>query len=729
MIGILTEKPSAARNFAKALGGMSGVYNGEQFVIVNALGHIYEYAKPDKQVRSELVEKYHSWDVKHLPWNEHDFNWKKELKPKTKEQAKKIKVTLTNCDEIVIATDVDPTGEGAVLGMEILDELKLIRGKKISRMYFVDESAKEVQKAFVNRKVISDPLRFPEYLKGLARAKYDYLTMQLTRIATHYSGVRGVSVRVGRLKSIMVQLVGEQYEAIRSYQKVPFYEWRFKDENGNVFQETNPTSVSNHAQLPVQYVDRCSNIIVDSRELKTAAPPKLLDLSSLSGILAERGFKPKLVGDTYQKMYENQIVSYPRTEDTVVSPEQFNELLPLVDDIAAVVGVDTRLLTHRQPRPTHVRVGGAHGANRPGPSVPESLDALRMEYGTVGAAIYELLAKNYLSILAPDYEYEQQRAHLELYPTFTCVANTPKRFGYKAIFNDEDDDEVVGSKSIGYTAKSFVHEGFPPKPAVPTVKWLMRQLDKHGIGTGATRNSTLVDVSSKEQALLKESRGKLTLTDLGERCFMVLPGTRIGDLVLTKQLFDSMKLVEKGQLTVEQVIAGVADLVRHDMVAMAKNAENIKQKLGVNETMAYEVKEKYEGNWQGRDVKFTRTWGSYRFTDEECERLCDGEKIEVSLVSKEGKPYKIEGQLEEQEYNGNKYVGFKNLGFVSNSSDGCPDSWCKHVFTQDEKTLLEAGKEVYIEGFVSKAGKTFNATLSYGVNPETGRKGIIPKFG
>ena len=170
MIGILTEKPSAARNFAKALGGMSGVYNGEQFVIVNALGHIYEYAKPDKQVRSELVEKYRSWDVKHLPWNEHDFNWKKELKPKTKEQAKKIKMALTNCNEIVIATDVDPTGEGAVLGMEILDELKLIRGKKISRMYFVDESAKEVQKAFVNRKVISDPLRFPEYLKGLARA-------------------------------------------------------------------------------------------------------------------------------------------------------------------------------------------------------------------------------------------------------------------------------------------------------------------------------------------------------------------------------------------------------------------------------------------------------------------------------------------------------------------------------------------------------------------------------
>ena len=29
MVGILTEKPSAARNFAKALGGQKGTYNGE----------------------------------------------------------------------------------------------------------------------------------------------------------------------------------------------------------------------------------------------------------------------------------------------------------------------------------------------------------------------------------------------------------------------------------------------------------------------------------------------------------------------------------------------------------------------------------------------------------------------------------------------------------------------------------------------------------------------------
>ena len=46
MVGILCEKPSAARNFAKALGGMKGSYNGEQHGSVNAIGHRYELAGP-----------------------------------------------------------------------------------------------------------------------------------------------------------------------------------------------------------------------------------------------------------------------------------------------------------------------------------------------------------------------------------------------------------------------------------------------------------------------------------------------------------------------------------------------------------------------------------------------------------------------------------------------------------------------------------------------------------
>lgn len=730
MIGILTEKPSAARNFAKALGGNKGRYNGEEYVIVNAVGHVYEYVDPDQHVHPSLAAKYKSWSMSYLPWRAEDFGWKKKLKPKVSKVTSDIKNTLSKCSEIVIATDVDPTGEGAVLAIEILDELNLIGNKRFTRMYFIDESEVEIQKAFVGRKQIGNPLVFPEYLKGLTRAKYDYLTMQFTRIATTY-GYNKTVLRQGRLKSAMTRIVGEQLEAIANYKKVPFYEARFKDENGNVFKDPNASMYPTKEQVPLASLPMKSKIIIDSTVTKTSAPPKLLDLAGLSGILADKGVKPKEVLNVYQKMYEAQIVSYPRTEDNFISPEQFNELLPLVDRIADVVGVDKGLLLHRVPRKTHVKVGGAHGANRPGKNVPMSLSTLETTYGKVGAQIYEILAKNYLAMLALDYEYEQQKAHLELCPTYVATANTPKKYGFKAIFNNDDDDESLSGKSIGYEASRFVHEGFPPKPTQPSVKWLMKQLDKHEVGTGATRTSTLADVTSGKTALMKDTRGKLSLTDSGERSYMLLPGTEIGDLTMTERLFTNMKRVEKGEVTPEQVIGEVARLVLHDIKVMEENSKKIKDKLGVKTDMAYETKEKYEGTWKGKQVSFTRKWSTHRFTDDECARLCNGEKIQIELMSKNNTPYKIEGELQDQSFTNDQgkkinFVGFKNLGFVQN--DSVPASWCNHRFTEDERILLEGGKEVYIEGFVSKAGNTFNATVSYGVNPETGRKGIIPKF-
>ena len=730
MIGILTEKPSAARNFAKALGGNKGRYNGEEYVIVNAVGHIYEYVDPDQHVHPSLAAKYKSWSMSYLPWRAEDFGWKKKLKPKVYKVASDIKNTLSKCSEIVIATDVDPTGEGAVLAIEILDELNLIGNKRFTRMYFIDESEVEIQKAFASRKQIGNPLVFPEYLKGLTRVKYDYLTMQFTRIATTY-GYNKTVLRQGRLKSAMTRIVGEQLEAIANYKKVPFYEARFKDENGNVFKDPNASMYPTKEQVPLASLPMKSKIIIDSTVTKTSAPPKLLDLAGLSGILADKGVKPKEVLNVYQKMYEAQIVSYPRTEDNFISPEQFNELLPLVDRIADVVGVDKSLLLHRVPRKTHVKVGGAHGANRPGKNVPMSLSTLETTYGKVGAQIYEILAKNYLAMLALDYEYEQQKAHLELCPTYVATANTPKKYGFKAIFNNDDDDESLSGKSIGYEASRFVHEGFPPKPTQPSVKWLMKQLDKHEVGTGATRTSTLADVTSGKTALMKDTRGKLSLTDSGERSYMLLPGTEIGDLTMTERLFTNMKRVEKGEVTPEQVIGEVARLVLHDIKVMEENSKKIKDKLGVKTDMVYETKEKYEGTWKGKQVSFTRKWRTHRFTDDECERLCNGEKIQVELMSKNNTPYKIEGELQEQSFTNDQgkkinFVGFKDLGFVQN--DSVPVSWCNHRFTEDERILLEAGKEVYIEGFVSSKGNTFNATVSYGTNPETGRKGIIPKF-
>ncbi len=131
-----------------------------------------------------------------------------------------IKAVLSKCDEIVIATDVDPTGEGELLAYEIIEELKLNK-KKISGMYFADESVSEIQKAFNGRKTIPDFYGNPDYRKALYRAKFDYLTMQFTRIATACGDGQSV-VRRGRLKSAMVSIVGAKLDAVKITKKYRF---------------------------------------------------------------------------------------------------------------------------------------------------------------------------------------------------------------------------------------------------------------------------------------------------------------------------------------------------------------------------------------------------------------------------------------------------------------------------------------------------------------------------
>lgn len=732
MVGILVEKPSAAKHFAAALGGMAGTFNGERYVIATARGHLYEYRPPEEQVSKNLVQKYKSWDIANLPWNESDFKWLRQEKTGAAGIIAKIKSDLSKCDEIAIATDVDPTGEGGLLAWEIIDELGLDANRKISRMFFTEEEAKAIQTAFKSRKPIRSKGQDPEYRMATYRTQWDFLSMQFTRIATRCGDGKSV-LRQGRLKSAMVLLVGDALKAYNNYQKIPFYQNRFRDENGIVYTSDKESKYKTEGEVPQSYSD--SPVVCDSKTKKTTAPPKLLSLASLSARLSSK-FKPKMVLDVYQKLYEAQIVSYPRTADSFIGPEQFDEMLPRANKIADVVGVDRKLLTHTQPRKTHVKTGGSHGANRPGPNVPASLAALEADYGKCAVAIYELLARNYLAMLCEDYEYESQAGHLEKYPDFKGRANLPLKQGWKAVYDSgKDDDDESNGKALGTTAKPFVFEGFPPRPPHPTMKWLIDdetgQLAKRNVGTGATRTSTYAEVTNEasKYPLLVDTRGKITMAPCGEMSYRLLTNTNIGDLSITEKVYAEMDAVAQGKGDPDIFLAAMQRYVKEDLETMKANSVVMAKELNIK-TTGLTPAEYYEGVWQGKMVKFKRVWSGHRFTDEECIKLCAGETIEVrGLVAKTGNIYGVTGKLSIQTFNGKKYVGFERLGFAGGMS-GIPKSWCGHMFTEDEKKSLEAGRPITVTDAISKkTGKKFTCVLTYEDKGDgTGEKALKPKF-
>lgn len=733
-VGILAEKPSAARNFAKALGGQSGTYNGESYVIAFARGHLFELKQPVDQVAPAKRERYGSWALKDLPWDVTDFAFEREKKKDTSKLLADIKKTLSSCDSIAVCTDLDPSGEGFLLAWEIIAALGL-NTKPIYRMYFTDESPASIQKAFVSRKRIASPEDHDEYRMAWLRSRWDFLSMQWTRIASQLAGQR-IVVRQGRLKSAMVVLVGDQLTAHKAWKKVPFYEPRFRDENGVMYIDPDATRCARESDVDLSGL-HASSVTVDSKTMKRSGPPRMLDLAGLSALLSAKGVKAADVLKIYQKMYEAQVVSYPRTEDKHVTKEQYAELVRNAPAIARVVGIDPSLLTHTAARSTHVKDSGAHGANRPGPNIPSSLAEVEKTYGKTGAMIYELLARSALAVLAEDYEYEAQKGHVTDFPAYVGSCSVPKKPGWKAVLGGasmaDDDDDANNGAGLGTQAKPFVHEGVPPRPAAPTVKWLMKQLEKRDVGTGATRTSTFAEVSSSKSRypLMSETRGKIDLTETGEISYRLLPGTHIGDLSITERVFSDMKAVAKGEKQADDVLAEVARLVTDDIAVMTANAQTMRKDLGMGD---YVEKEYFEGTWDktGAHVRFNRTWSGHRFTDQECMGLLAGKDIEITATSrKTGEDFTVIGALGESEFQGRTFIGF-TPDFTKPTSAAkrgvAPKSMLGVKLSDEQREKIEAGEKVLVKGMKSKkSGKNFDAYLFLEDKPD-GTRGIAFSF-
>ena len=589
--------------------------------------------------------------------------------------------------------------------------------KKWYRFYFEDESEKSIQKAFRNRVEIKSMLDDGDYRKALYRSQWDFLSMQFTRIATCITHKK---LRQGRLKSAMVKITGDGLKALSEYKKIPYYQWRFKDENGNIYTDPKEEQFPQKTDL-IKGKYHGSAVVVDSAEKKSTPPPKLIDLASLSAQLATKGIKAKQVLDTYQKMYEDNIVSYPRTEDKFITPEQFNDLLPHANQIAKLVGVDVTFLTHTYPRPTHVKTGYAHGENRPGLNVPSSLAALN-KYGSCAAAIYEILAKSYLAMLCDDYIYTHQTGHLKEYPTFKGSVNIPVSLGFKNIFGMEEEDN---GKCLGKQAEPFEFEGFPPKPPTPTVKWLMKQLEKYDVGTGATRTSTFAEVSNEKlsDSLIKESKGKITLSEFGEMSYQILPNTHIGSLELTEQVYREMKAIAEGTGDSDTYLKQIRQYILDDIKTMQENYQKMKADYADSKDMVNGI---YIPT--GESISFNRVWGGHTFTDGEVEKLFAGEEISFDAVSKSGSKYTATGKLAQQEYKKHKFWGFlyqpvQGTGSGENVPSDKVEGTYKpkkkkirfkgefsgHTFTKDEITKLLNGDTISFEA-TSKAGKAYTAT-------------------
>ena len=136
---------------------MSGEFEGNPYDIVYAAGHLLQLNAPNEMVAPNLAAKYADWqNLDNFPWNPLDLNWSKQVIKSKQRYIDNIKSNLPGHDVIIIASDNDPSGEGDVLGWEIVDylnwqnEVWRIRFKGDDSANYVIDSLHKPEKATVS---------------------------------------------------------------------------------------------------------------------------------------------------------------------------------------------------------------------------------------------------------------------------------------------------------------------------------------------------------------------------------------------------------------------------------------------------------------------------------------------------------------------------------------------------------------------------------------------------
>lgn len=659
---IICEKPSQARAFADALGGRTGELNGNPYLITNLYGHILENGQPHETALPEFRERIGGFSqLAGIPWaaNQFDF-YKKRIKKAPdgfdgyQQAFDQIKLYLGKGYVPIIASDIDAMCEGDLLVHEVLD-LCGYEGKRF-REYHVSEEAPDILKSLNNLKEVT--AKDPAYMTGFTRSNVDYLTQQLTRVATIGLQNKGYQlpgpVPFGRLKSVMLKLVGEQLDAIAAYKPSSVFESRYRLDN-LILSNKDMIQYKTKEEWQADGLPLTAKVKKVKEVPGRTQPPKPLNLTKLSGLMSKAGISVKKTLELAQKLYENgdgsgkNYLSYPRTEEDTITYEQFNDILPMIDSYIGLLGMPTTPFTHREPRSTHVKDTGAHGALRPG-AIPKSLDELDQKFGKGAGLIYKIVTERFLLQFLEDTEWVRHEYETETNPVFKGSVKIITKQG--VVDPDKKEETATKLPDITKEAELYPHEVKSTKPKNPTTDWLLSQLEKHGVGTPSTQSSTVVQMVGNTDNFPIRDGKVLKLSPIGRVGYIAAKGTIIGSVEGTKKLQEMILGIQKGKNSPEDVYAVFEDIIAKDVETIRQNDFNPSD-LGLTQGAP-----KVRGNWKGRDIQFKGVYCEHVFTDDEITKLLNDETITFKGIVQE-KEATITGKLEDQVYKNIAYVGFK----------------------------------------------------------------------
>ena len=224
---LITEKPSVAMEFAKALKIITkrkdGYLESNDWIITWCVGHLVTMSYPEK-----YDEKLKYWRLDTLPFIPEE--WKYEIIPQVAKQFNIVKSLLQREDVEEIYNAGDSGREGEYIQRLVFMMAKPNPKAKIKRVWIDSQTEEEILRGIKEAKDLSeyDSLSDSAYL----RAKEDYLIgINFSRLLSIIYGRSlankinedRASISVGRVMTCVLGMVVSREREIRNFKKTKYY--------------------------------------------------------------------------------------------------------------------------------------------------------------------------------------------------------------------------------------------------------------------------------------------------------------------------------------------------------------------------------------------------------------------------------------------------------------------------------------------------------------------------
>ena len=479
---LITEKPSVAMEFAKALKvnttRKNGYLESPDYIITWCVGHLVTMSYPEV-----YDEKYKAWRYDTLPFI--PTEWKYEVIGSVKSQFDIVKNLLLSDDVDTIYVCTDSGREGEYI-YRLVDQMIGVQGKEKKRVWIDSQTEEEILNGIRNAKDLSeyDSLSDSAYL----RAKEDYLiginfsrllTLSYGREVAKRNNEERTSISVGRVMTCVLGMIVEREYEILNFVKSKFYkiqatfkegitaEWKCEKENPNNLDIVklaiekdliyNDIGYKNEGDA-LSFIATLKNsnaepiVLEYNKKTQKENAPLLYNLAEIQNECSKK-FKisPDQTLEIIQLLYEKKLVTYPRTDARVLSTAVAKEIKKNLNGLAKgykdeeIQNLLNKMITEKYSldivKSKYVDDSKItdHYALTPTGQGFENLNSL----SDMQKDIYKLIVKRFISIFFPPAEFLKLAVTVDIAgQKFYSNSKVCTKLGYLEVVKVDKNDNV-----------------------------------------------------------------------------------------------------------------------------------------------------------------------------------------------------------------------------------------------------------------------------------------------